>query len=431
MGSAADGANLFSQYTELWHASGCFKTIMKTPTSVKLLTPVLIAATLFTATLHRAAAATVDGDIYVSGTLGITQVSLDGTQVLIPVTGTSTGAVVDHEGNLYLADSTANTIIKIAPDGTNVTFATGLNAPEDLALDASGNLFVADSGTNSVIKIASDGTQTTFATGLQSPKGLAFDATGNLFVSNAGADTIVKIAPDGTKTAFVSAGLNSPGGIAFDANGNLLVADTGSNTIVKVAPDGTTSTLVSTGLNAPTDVAVDGLGNLLVADSGSNSILKVAPDGTITTVASPLVGPQYIAQASSVHQLLNLSTRGFVETGDHVLIGGFIVRGTPTGDLGQTTVVVRAIGPSLAAAGVSDPLMDPIIELYDGAGTLITTNDNWKDSQQAEIEATGLAPSDDREAAIEAFLTDGSYTAIVRGSGRSTGVALVEAYKVQ
>ncbi|MGI8889789.1 MAG: virginiamycin B lyase family protein [Chthoniobacterales bacterium] len=376
-------------------------------------------------------AASANGDIFVSSPLGLTQISGDGTQVLIPSVTNPRGAVTDSAGNLYVADGTTNEIVKIAPDGTQTIFATGLNAPKDLALDPSGNLFVANSGTNSVLQIAPDGSKTTFASGLHGPRGVAFDSTGNLFVSNKGTNTIVKIASDGMKSTFVSAGLNSPGGLAFDATGNLLVADTGSDTIVRVAPDGTTSALVSTGLNGPTDVAVDGLGNLLVADSGSNSILKVAPNGTVSTLASPVIGPQYIVQASSVHQLLNLSTRGYVETGDHVLIGGFIVRGTPVGDLGRTTVVVRAIGPSLSDAGVSDPLMDPVIELHDSAGTLIATNDNWKDSQQTEIKATGLAPTDAREAAIEAFLPDGSYTAIVRGTGGSTGVALVEAYKVQ
>lgn len=123
----------------------------------------------------------------------------------------------------------------------------------------------------------------------------------------------------------------------------------------------------------------------------------------------------------------NISTRGFVDTGDNVMIGGFIV-GPP--DTGLTDVLVRAIGPSLSAFGVNDPLLDPILELHDGDGALLTTNDNWKDTQQTEIEATGLAPSDDQESAILQSLAAGNYTAIVRGVNDTTGVSLVEVYNL-
>lgn len=133
----------------------------------------------------------------------------------------------------------------------------------------------------------------------------------------------------------------------------------------------------------------------------------------------------------AVHQLLNLSTRGVVQTGNHVLIGGFIIHGTPEGDLSPTSVVVRAIGPSLIPQNIPDALRDPTLELRDGSGNLIASNNNWKDSQEAAIRATGLAPKDDRESAIFAPLPDGTYTAIVRGLDESTGVALVEVYQTQ
>jgi hypothetical protein len=128
----------------------------------------------------------------------------------------------------------------------------------------------------------------------------------------------------------------------------------------------------------------------------------------------------------SVAQALNISTRSFVQTGDDVLIGGFILSGPA-----PTKVIVRAIGPSLAAAGVSDALQDPILELHDGTGATVATNDNWKDTQQTEIEMTGIPPSDDRESAIVATLVPGNYTAIVRGVNDTTGVALVEVYNLQ
>lgn len=377
-------------------------------------------------------AAPVAGDIYVSGLNLLVKVNSDGTQTVIPTTvATPNGLVFDQSGNVYVSDSLTKSVVKIAPDGTQTTVATGLGNPQDLALDPQGNLYIADSGNNTVVKVTTDGTKSTFATGLNGPAGLAFDATGNLFVSSTGKNAVLKIAPDGTKTDFVTAGLNSPGGIAFDATGNLLVADTGSNSILSVDRDGNVTTKVGSGLNAPSDVSVDGLGNLLVADTGSNSILKVTPQGTKTPVATGLIAPKALAMAPGVHQLLDISTRAFVQTGNNVLIAGFIVRGTPQADVGQTTVLVRAIGPSLDPAAVSDRLLDPTLELHDSTGAIVASNDNWKQTQQAQIQATGLAPKDNRESAIEATLADGSYTAIVRGTGATTGVALVEVYKIE
>ena len=119
----------------------------------------------------------------------------------------------------------------------------------------------------------------------------------------------------------------------------------------------------------------------------------------------------------------NISTRLRVGTDDNVLIGGFIITGT-----GDKNVIVRAIGPSLGAAGVAGALADTVLELHDGTGATIATNDNWKTTQQTEIEASTVPPTDDRESAIVQRLAPGSYTAIVSGKNNTTGVGLVEAY---
>ena len=118
---------------------------------------------------------------------------------------------------------------------------------------------------------------------------------------------------------------------------------------------------------------------------------------------------------------LNISTRMQVGTGDNALIGGFIVTGTV-----PKKVIIRAIGPSLAS--LPGRLADPTLELRDGAGALILANDNWRDSQAQEIIDTGIPPSDDHEAAIVATLAPGSYTAIMRGAGNTTGIGVVEVY---
>ncbi|MEY2490439.1 MAG: hypothetical protein QOC70_2381 [Verrucomicrobiota bacterium] len=122
-------------------------------------------------------------------------------------------------------------------------------------------------------------------------------------------------------------------------------------------------------------------------------------------------------------KLANIATRGFVDRGNNVLIGGTIVIGN-----GSTRVLFRALGPSVP--GVPNALQDTTLELHDGQGSLIASNDNWQDTQAAEIQATTIPPPDPREAAILHQLTPGAYTAIVRGKNNTVGVALVEAYQI-
>lgn len=125
-------------------------------------------------------------------------------------------------------------------------------------------------------------------------------------------------------------------------------------------------------------------------------------------------------------QIINISTRGEVATGSNAMIGGFIIGGED-----PTKVIVRGIGPSLAAAGVTSALSDPVLELYDSNGSLIFSNDDWRSTQEQQIDATGVAPTDDRESAIVATLIPGSYTAVLSGSATSEGVGLVEIYKLK
>ena len=135
----------------------------------------------------------------------------------------------------------------------------------------------------------------------------------------------------------------------------------------------------------------------------------------------------YDVSSGANARLANISSRGVVETGENVLIGGFITGG---GDDGAR-VVVRAIGPSLGAAGVQGALQDPTLQLVDANGTDIRANDNWKESQQAELEALQIAPTNELEAALLATIPGGNYTAIVRGKNGATGVGLVEVYHVR
>lgn len=112
-----------------------------------------------------------------------------------------------------------------------------------------------------------------------------------------------------------------------------------------------------------------------------------------------------------------------VESGDQVGIGGLIITGTA-----PKQIILRAIGPSLSDSGIPNGLPDPVLELHGPGGFVTITNDNWKDTQQSEIEATGIPPIDDLESAIITTLTPGPYTAIVRDKTNSRGMALIEVY---
>jgi hypothetical protein len=132
----------------------------------------------------------------------------------------------------------------------------------------------------------------------------------------------------------------------------------------------------------------------------------------------------YDLTGGAAAKLANISTRAFIGAGDNVMIGGFIIEGS------NARIVVRAMGPSLAAVGVAGALLDPRVAVYNGNGSLVGFNLGWKDGQEAEIAATGLQPSDDREAALIVTLQAGNYTAVAEGTDETTGVGLVEVYNV-
>jgi hypothetical protein len=133
----------------------------------------------------------------------------------------------------------------------------------------------------------------------------------------------------------------------------------------------------------------------------------------------------YDLEGAAPETLANISTRGQVQTGDNVMIGGFIIGGNQ-----PAKILVRAIGPSLTALGIAGALQDPVLELHDKNGTMIA-NDDWRSTQEAEIIATTVPPTHIKEAAILATLVPDPYTAIVRGANNTIGIALVEAYNIQ
>lgn len=128
---------------------------------------------------------------------------------------------------------------------------------------------------------------------------------------------------------------------------------------------------------------------------------------------------------TSSAKLANVSTRGLVQIGDNIMIGGFIAVNA------SVRVIVRGIGPSLAEAGVTGALADPTLQLRDSNGNLVKENDNWKETQETDITATGIPPKSDLEAAMVQTLQPGGYTAQLRGKGETSGIGLVEVYALQ
>ena len=184
------------------------------------------------------------------------------------------------------------------------------------------------------------------------------------------------------------------------------------------------SDIQATGL-APSDPNESAILVTLDSNNGYTAILR---GNGPTPTGIGLVEVYDLEEISNTH-LANISTRGFVSTGDDVLIGGLIVQGgTPA------RVVLRAIGPSLTALGVAGALQDPVLELHDTNGALVASNDDWMSSpdKDAIFAATGLAPSNPKESAILFVPAPGGYTAIVRGNETNpTGIALVEVFRLQ
>ena len=163
-----------------------------------------------------------------------------------------------------------------------------------------------------------------------------------------------------------------------------------------------------------------------------SALLLVVAPGSYTAVLRGKGGSTgiglvevYDLDAGGAATVVNISTRGFVFTGENVMIGGLIVTGDDPSQL-----VLRGIGPSLRDAGVPDVLADPLLELHDGNGALIQANNDWRETQEIALQNTGLAPASNLESAILIAVPPGNYTAVVKSANGGTGNGLVEVYKL-
>ena len=388
-----------------------------------------------------------------------------------------TGLAFDSAGNLFVANVSKfinGAIYKFTPAGGRTTFASGLTNPEAVAFDNAGNLFVSAFYSTSypggaIYKITSGGVRSTFAIGVSPFAPMACDSAGNLFVSDFGGN-IYKFTPSRVRSTFAP---GVSGSLAFQPT------LTPTATLVNISTRGSVETgdnmLISGFIVSGSDsqqVIIRGLGPTLTsfgvpdalqdpvlelhnttsmmtsnddwqsaananqipinyrpANSHESAIMTTLQPGAYTTVMhgkNSTTGIGLLEVYSTLSGLTNVSTRGFVGTGDHVLIGGFI----SSGGNGSLQVIIRALGPTLAQFGVSGALADPTLSLMDGNGNVVAFNDNWKNTQQTVIQNSGFAPPSDLESAILAILPNGNYTAIVSGKNGTTGVSLLEVYKV-
>ena len=179
-------------------------------------------------------------------------------------------------------------------------------------------------------------------------------------------------------------------------------------------------------------LALGGVVNpLLPSDPSESFLTAILPPDSYTAVVEGVNGTSGVALVEvydlepGSSRVANISTRGDIASATDAMIGGFIVGGSD-----PTEVIVRALGPSLAAFGVTNPLPDPVLEVYDSNGTLTAANDNWRSIQEQDIQAT-LPPTNNLESAIVARLVPGVYTAVVHDASHSTGVGLVEVYNLE
>jgi hypothetical protein len=258
--------------------------------------------------------------------------------------------------------------------------------------------------------------------------------------------------PDPAKLANISTRLQINGGEQVGIGGFIITGSASKKVIVRAIGPSLGAQGVSGPLGDPVLELHDATNNLLatndnwrqtqeqaIIDSGvaptndlESAIVRTLDPGRYTAIVRGKNGTgvalveAYDLQQGSASLLANISTRGLVQTGDHVMIAGMILVGPD-----PATVLLRGLGPSLSSAGIQQPLANPKLDFYNAQGMRVGSNDNWKDAQQTSVQATGAPPTKDAEAAMVVDVVPGQYTAVLSGVNGGTGVGVVEAYSVR
>lgn len=274
------------------------------------------------------------------------------------------GVAVDTAGNIYVADTKANTVIKIFKSGATATVGSGYSSPTGVAVDRAGNVYVADFGHSLIKKVNTSNLTTTFGSGYTSPIAVAVDTAGNVYYADYGANAVKELVGNGTGTITISTAFNHPNGVAVDLAGNIYVADAGNNLVRKVPVGGGTITTLGMGvIFYPQGVAVDAVGNVFVADQGVNAIKEIpVGGGPVVTLGSGVISPYGVA----VDQVGNVYAPDFVN-GQLKLInptGGYYIK--PALPAGLTLNNATGVISGLPAA--TSPLTNYTVTAYNIAG---------------------------------------------------------------
>ncbi len=295
-----------------------------------------------------------------------------------------------------------------------------------------------------------------FASGIATPVGLALGPDGCLYyLAQGNGGQVFKISAIASQALDVSSRSRVTTGDNVMIGGFIITGAAGKKVIVRGIGPSLTQSNVPDALADPI-LELHGPSGALIATNDNwrdtqqteivnsqlaptndleSAIVQTLQPGAYTAILKGKSGASgvglvevYDLDAAAASKLANISARSFVQTTDNVLIGGFILGHNN----GAAKVIVRAIGPSLAQAGINNALADPTLELRDGNGALLMANDNWQDgpSQAAQVTAAGVPPTNALESAIATSLLPGPYTAIVAGKNGGTGIGLVEVYNI-
>ncbi len=295
-----------------------------------------------------------------------------------------------------------------------------------------------------------------FASGIATPVGLALGPDGYLYyLAQGNGGQVFKISAIASQALDVSSRSRVTTGDNVMIGGFIITGTAGKKAIVRGIGPSLTQSNVPDALADPI-LELHGPSGALIASNDNwrdtqqteivdsqlaptndleSAIVQTLQPGAYTAILKGKSGASgvglvevYDLDAAAASKLANISARSFVQTTDNVLIGGFILGHNN----GAAKVIVRAIGPSLAQAGINNALADPTLELRDGNGALLMANDNWQDdpSQAAQVTAAGVPPVNVLESAIATSLLPGPYTAIVAGKNGGTGIGLVEVYNI-
>jgi sugar lactone lactonase YvrE len=245
------------------------------------------------------------------------------------------GVAVDGAGDVFIADTLNNRVVEVpAGGGIQTTVGSGLSSPYDVAVDGAGNVFIADTSNNRVVEVpAIGGAQTTVGSGLSAPYAVAVDGAGDVFIADHNNHRVVEVPAIGGAQTTVGSGLSDPFGVAVDGAGDVFISDLGTQQIVEIPAGGGAQTAVVSGLNFPYGVAVDAVGDILIADAGNNRVLQVQRSQPLAfSFAATAMGststdsPQSVTVENIGNQLLAAVAPGLSVGANFVQVAG---SGTP------------------------------------------------------------------------------------------------------